>query len=131
MLTLDGGKAKDEAAVIDDARIGFFEGGAQINDIRRLDIHHPKIKRTRRAEEIGIYTVIRHIQKEIQDSVCIRLAVPDATDDFRVRRDLREFVDEFAGGHKSITMNVQSGEQAVVEASERRALAGLQKGVDV
>lgn len=41
VLPLDGGKAKDEAAVIDDARIGFFEGGAKINDFWRFDVHHP------------------------------------------------------------------------------------------
>jgi len=99
MLALDGGKAKDEAAVIDDARIGFFEGGAKVDDFRRFDVHHPEVKCARRAEEIGTYAVIRHIQKEIQNRICIHLAVPDATDDFRIRSDLGELVNEFAGCH--------------------------------
>ena len=49
-------------AAVDDARIGFFEGGAKKNDIRRFDIHHPKIKCSITVEGLDNLLTLFNIQ---------------------------------------------------------------------
>ena len=49
-------------AAVDDARIGFLEGGAKKNDIRRFDIHHPKIKCSITVEGLDNLLTLFNIQ---------------------------------------------------------------------
>lgn len=105
MLPPDSGEPMEETTVIDETRIGFFEGGTEIDDFGRFDVHHPQIKRARRTEEICIYAVIWHLQEDVQNRISIYHAVPDAADDFGVRSDLGELFDKFASCHRFFASN--------------------------
>ena len=95
---LDSGEAPEEATGIDDLHI-VVERGIKVNDVLGLDIKKAKVEGIRRAEEIGIYAVVGHVQCCVQDGVGIHLSVPNTTDHFGVRGDLGEFIDEFACFH--------------------------------
>ena len=105
VLPPNGREPIEEAAVINDASIGFLKSGAKINNFGRFDVHHPQIKRARRTEKICIYAVIRHLKEDIQNRISIYLAVPDAADNFGVRSDLGELFDKFAICHRFFASN--------------------------